>query len=75
MEVRVNRIKNLAQSSMQKVKIGATKTNDEAESSKPYFKYFQPKWCPLGLTKMQEHNLQRNWKIKQEAESYLNDRR
>ena len=64
MEVSVNEIdepvviKSLAQSAMKKVEIGVV-ANDEVESSNLDSKYFQLRWCPLGLTKTQRRKLQR----------------
>lgn len=60
---------NLAQSSMQKERVGIAANKDEAERSKLDSKYFQPRWCPSGLTKTQQRKLHcaRCKKIKQEA--------
>jgi hypothetical protein len=74
MEVLLNKIdeliviENLAQSKMQEVEIVAAASN-EGENSKPDSKYFQPRWCPSGMTKTQQHNLQRAHckKIKQKV--------
>lgn len=45
--------KNLAQSTMQKVKIDVAANIDEVKNNELKSKYFQSKWCHSGLTKTQ----------------------
>ena len=44
---------------MKEVPMGAATNDQEAESSKRYSKYCQPKWCPPGLSKTKRRKLQR----------------
>jgi hypothetical protein len=46
-------IENQARPTVQKVEQINAASKDEVESSKLESKYFQPRWCPLGLTKTQ----------------------
>jgi hypothetical protein len=52
-------IENQARPTVQKVEQSNAASKDKVESSKLESKYFQPRWCPLGLTKTQRCKLQR----------------
>jgi hypothetical protein len=52
-------IENQAQSTTLKVEQRDAANKDETKRSKLESKYFQPWWCPSGLTKSQRHKLHR----------------